>query len=35
MDNLYQTKRIELLKEKMLSDPRYASIEQMCIRDST
>ena len=28
MDNLYQTKRIELLKEKMLSDPRYASIEQ-------
>lgn len=28
MENLYQTKRIEVLKEKMLSDPRYASIEQ-------
>lgn len=28
MDHLYQTKRIELLKEKMLSNPRYASIEQ-------
>lgn len=28
MDHLYQTNRISLLKEKMLSDPRYASIEQ-------
>ena len=28
MDNLKQTKRIDILKEKMLSVPRYASIEQ-------
>lgn len=28
MENLYKTKRIELLQEKMLSSPRYASIEQ-------
>lgn len=28
MDNLEQTPRITLLKEKMLNDPRYVSIEQ-------
>ncbi len=28
MDNLAQTKRISILKEKMLNEPRYASIEQ-------
>lgn len=28
MDTLKQTKRIDILKEKMLSSPRYASIEQ-------
>lgn len=28
MENLYKTKRVELLQEKMLSSPRYASIEQ-------
>lgn len=28
MNNLYQTKRISVLKEKMLDEPRYASIEQ-------
>ncbi|MEG0453377.1 MAG: formate C-acetyltransferase/glycerol dehydratase family glycyl radical enzyme [Coprobacillus sp.] len=28
MDELYQTERINILKEKMLSQPRYASIEQ-------
>ena len=28
MDTLPQTKRIDTLKEKMLSSPRYASIEQ-------
>ncbi len=28
MDNLYKTKRIDVLKEKMLNQPRYASIEQ-------
>lgn len=28
MDHLYQTKRISLLKDKMLNAPRYASIEQ-------
>ena len=27
-DNLIQTKRIDILKEKMLDAPRYASIEQ-------
>ena len=28
MDNLAQTKRISILREKMLNEPRYASIEQ-------
>ena len=28
MDDLIQTKRIDILKEKMLAAPRYASIEQ-------
>ena len=28
MDELIQTKRVDILKEKMLSAPRYASIEQ-------
>ena len=28
LDDLYQTKRIDILKEKMLNEPRYASIEQ-------
>lgn len=28
MDTLYQSKRIQILKEKMLDAPRYASIEQ-------
>ena len=28
MDNLEQTPRITLLKEKMLNEPRYVSIEQ-------
>lgn len=28
MDNLQQTQRIHILKEKMLNSPRYASIEQ-------
>ena len=28
MDNLAQTQRISILKEKMLNEPRYASIEQ-------
>ena len=28
MDDLLQTKRISILKEKMLHEPRYASIEQ-------
>ena len=27
MDNLEQTPRITLLKEKMLNEPRYVSIE--------
>ena len=28
MDELIQTNRISVLKEKMLASPRYASIEQ-------
>ena len=28
LDVLYQTKRFDILKEKMLNEPRYASIEQ-------
>ena len=28
MNNLQQTHRIHVLKEKMLNSPRYASIEQ-------
>lgn len=31
MDGLYQTQRIKDLKDKMLSEPRYASIEQALI----
>ena len=28
MDDLYQSERIGILKDKMLNVPRYASIEQ-------
>ena len=28
MDNLKMSERISILKDKMLSEPRYASIEQ-------
>ena len=35
MDNLEQTPRITLLKEKMLNEPRYVSIEQARIITSS
>ena len=35
MDGLYQTQRIKDLKDKMLSEPRYASIEQALIITKT
>ena len=35
MEGLYQTQRIKDLKDKMLSEPRYASIEQALIITKT
>lgn len=35
MESLFQTERISYLKEKMLSEPRYASIEQALIITDT
>ena len=35
MDGVYQTQRIKDLKDKMLSEPRYASIEQALIITKT
>lgn len=35
MERLYQTKRVEELKEQILSEPRYASIEQALIITKT
>ena len=35
MEELYQTDRVTYLKDKMLSEPRYASIEQALIITDT
>ena len=36
MEGVFQTDRVKYLKDKMLSEPRYASIEQaLIITDST